>query len=74
MWYDADLYQDRFVDEEPEQDDAPAPRRETVEELQAALTLAEERLLTATGSRADMWREEARNLRVLIASRSRVAA
>ena len=74
MWYDADLYQDRFVDEESEQDDAPTPRRETVEELQAALTLAEERLLTATGNRVDMWREEARNLRALIASRSRVAA
>lgn len=74
MWYDADLYQDRFVDE-MEQDDANEPAgRATVEDLQAELAAAEAALLTATGNRADMWREEIRTLRALIASRSRMAA
>ncbi len=66
MWYDADLYQDRFVDEIDEEPHTP---REwpTESELRAELAHAREMLATATGNRADMWAEEVRTLTARIA-------
>ena len=51
-------------------DREPAPRRSTLAELRAELTRAESMVLTAAGTRVDMWREEVHNLSRLIATRT----